>query len=149
MNLKRISVITGLFALMAISAFGQISFSTAIEPALNAPARFGISAAVAGNVTPNNALSMRFGTGPTLMPGYTRSFVEFYPGITLYGDVQGGMTYRSVGGQKELTRIVLYGAGVSTDLGGGVSVSYGLHVNKIEHVPMYPSVYVSIGWGTK
>jgi hypothetical protein len=121
---------------------------------LNAPARFGISAAVAGNITPNNALSVRFGSGSTLLGGYARTLVCFAgcgfwgEGASLYLDAQAGMTYRLAADQKELTRIVMYGAGVRTYLGGGFSASYGLHVNKIAHVPMYPSVYVSIGWGT-
>ena len=144
-----IIVLPLLAALLACSAFGQVAFSSAIEPALNAPARFGVSVAVAGNITENNVLSARFGSGPTLMPGYTRKFVEFLPGIALYGDIQAGMTYRQVAGQKDLTRIAMYGAGVATDLGNGFSVSYGLHINKIAHVPMYPSVYVSIGWSSK
>jgi hypothetical protein len=138
-----------LAVLLSWPAAGQIAFSTAIEPALNAPARFGVSVAVASNVTENNALSTRFGSGPTLMPGYTRKFIEFLPGIALYGDIQAAMTYRQVAGQKDLTRIAMYGAGVATGLGNGFSVSYGLHINKIAHVPMYPSVYVSVGWSSK
>ena len=138
-----------LAVLLSWPAFGQIGFSTAIEPALNAPARFGVSVAVAGNVTENNVLSARFGSGPTLMPGYTRKFIEFMPGATLYGDIQAGMTYRQVTGQKDLTRIAMYGAGVAGDLGHGWSVSYGLHINKIAHVPMYPSVYLSLGWSSR
>lgn len=138
-----------LAVLLSWPAFGQIAFSTAIEPALNAPARFGVSVAVAGDVTEKNMLSARFGSGPTLMPGYTRRFIEFMPGATLYGDIQAGITYRQVTDRKDLTRIAMYGAGVATDLGRGWSVSYGLHVNKIAHVPMYPSVYVSLGWYSK
>lgn len=138
-----------LAVLVSWPAAGQIAFSTAIEPALNAPSRFGVSVAVAGNVTENNVLSARFGSGPTLMPGYTRKFIEFMPGTTLYGDIQAGITYSQVTGQKDLTRFAMYGAGVATDLGRGWSVSYGLHVNMIAHVPMYPSVYVSLGWSSK
>jgi hypothetical protein len=148
MRIKAI-VLPLLAAFLACSAYGQITFSSAVEPALNAPACFGISVAVAGNVTENNVLSARFGSGPTLMPGFTRQLVEFLPGITLYGDIQAGITYRQVAGQKDLTRIAMYGAGVATDLGNGFSVSYGLHVNNIGHVPMYPSVYVSLGWCSK
>jgi len=138
----KIAVITVLLALLAVSAFGQVSVSTAIEPALNAPARFGVSAAVSANFTANNAASFRVGSGHTFLAGLSRSLVYLSnlagAECSLVGDVQGGVTSQR--------RIILYGAAVATDVGQGISISYGLHVNKIEGRPLYPSAYVSVGY---
>jgi hypothetical protein len=135
-----------MFALSALCASGQLTISTAVEPALNAPARFGVSAAASvpmfhGTVWQDddrNSLSVRYGSGRTILGGVSRNFVEFLPGLSLVGDVQAGTTGRS--------GVILYGAAVATDLGRGYSVTYGAHINKIAGRPMYPSAYVSIGY---
>jgi hypothetical protein len=145
--MKKLSCVIGLLAMAALSAVAQVSVSTAIEPALNAPARFGVSAAISAPLPPTwvdgwstakNFVSVRYGTGRTILGGLSRNFVEFLPGLTLVGDVQAG-----VAGRREM---VLYGAGVATDLGDGFSVTYGLHVNKISGSRMYPSGYVSLAY---
>ena len=141
-------IVIAIFLFLSIAAMAQdFILSTSIEPALNAPARFGVYVAGAVNVTENNAFSLRVGTGRTLTPGYARCLLEFYPGVTLIGDVQAGVT-RDRG---EARGMVLYGVAVATDLsrgntGYGFSVTYGLHVNKIADRPMYPSGYVSLGY---
>jgi hypothetical protein len=134
------------------AARAGVTISTAVEPALNAPARFGVSGAVSvpifhGTVWQDddrNSLSVRYGTGRTMLGGLSRNFVEFYPGISLVGDVQAGVTQVAAHNRG----VVLYGAGVATDLGRGVSATYGLHINKIAGAPMYPSVYVSLGFSS-
>ncbi|MGD0869076.1 MAG: hypothetical protein ABSB88_05965 [Bryobacteraceae bacterium] len=145
--MKRLFVITVALVLAALCGFAQVTVSTAVEPALNAPARFGVSAAVSATLPPTwldgwdegrNSVSIRYGSGRTILGGVARNFVDFLPGLSLVGDVQAGTT----GGRG----VILYGAAVATDLGRGYSVTYGAHINKIAGRPMYPSAYVSIGY---
>lgn len=139
--MKRLLVITSVFVLAVLCAGAQVTVSTAVEPALNAPARFGVSAAASVPI-PYFNLSMRYGSGNTLMPGLSRNFVEFWPGAELVGDIQGGVM-RDRGNARG---VILYGAGVATDLGEGFGVTYGLHINKIAGRPIFPSAYVSLGY---
>ena len=145
--MKKLSCIIGLLAMAALSAFAQVTVSTAVEPAFNAPARFGVSAAISAPLPPTwldgwekdkNFVSFRYGSGRTILGGISRNFVEFLPGLTLTGDIQAGETGRR--------GLILYGAAVATDLGDGFSVTYGLHVNKIAGSRMYPSGYVSLAY---
>lgn len=133
-----------LFILVASSAYGQVagSVSTAVEPALVPRSQqVGVSVAGSLNVSPSNSVSLRYGAGNTVLAGVGRSLIEFLPGLTLVGDIQAGGS-RSAG---RVRGVVLYGAGVATDLGNGYSVTYGLHINKPAGTKMYPSVYVSLG----
>lgn len=103
--MKRVFVITVMFALAALCAFGQVTISTAVEPALNAPARFGVSVAGALNVTESNSVSLRYGSGNTVLAGVGRKFVEFMPGLTLVGDLQAGGSHNAA----HTRGLVLYG----------------------------------------
>jgi hypothetical protein len=127
----------------ASGAFAQVTVSTSAEPALNAPARMAVSATVGYNISPYSNLFVRYASRHTLTAGYTRDFVEFGRGYTLYGDAQLGETAY----WWRMRLIGMYGAGVRTDLGSRTSVSYGVHINKIAGWPAYPSLYVELGWG--
>src|ERR1700729_987960 len=70
----------------------QLGLSTAVEPALNAPARFGVSVAATEQVTDHDLFSLRVGSGRTLAPGYTRTLAEITSGVDLFADLQAGMT---------------------------------------------------------
>ena len=137
-------VAAALFILAASSAYGQVagSVSTAVEPALVPRSQqVGVSVAGSLNDSPSNSVSLRYGAGNTVLAGVGRSLVEFLPGFRLVGDIQAGRS-RSAG---HVHGLMLYGAGVATDLGNGYSITYGLHIDKPAGTKMYPSVYVSLG----
>jgi hypothetical protein len=136
----RFVVIT--LALLSGLARGQVTASTAVEPSLNAPARFGVSAAIGVNVTEGNTVSFRYGSGRTMLGGVGRPLADLGRAwgaeCRLVGDVQAGIASRR--------GVVVYGAAVATDVGQGASITYGIHINWIAGRPLYPSAYVSLGY---
>jgi hypothetical protein len=132
------------FLVLASGAFGQTgTISAAIEPALNT-GHFGGSAAVALDLSSESSVSLRAGTGKTVLAGFNSEIVRLTAGdlqFRIHGDLQAGM----IGGR----------AGISTGLYvpvwsiGKYAVSIGAHLVKAGGVSVYPTVYASVArsWG--
>jgi hypothetical protein len=123
--------------------------STAFEPAV-VPIQnhfsFGVAVAGSLNITPNNWVSAQYGYSESITPthtallGFGRNLVEFLPDATLIGTLQVGRTFSRAGDRC----LLVYGSGVTTDLGNGYMVTYGVHINKPQGARLYPSVFVSL-----
>ena len=125
------------------------SISTAFEPAV-APIQnhfaYGVAVAASLNLTPNNWASAQYGYSESITPTHTallgigRNLVEFLPGATLIATIQAGRTFSHAGDRS----LLVYGTGVATDLGGGYTITYGVHINKQQGARLYPSVFVAL-----
>jgi len=125
------------------------SVSTTLEPVvvpIQSHFSFGVAVAGALNLTPANWVSVQYGYSESITPTHTallgigRNLIEFLPGATLIGTLQGGRAFSRAGDRS----LLVYGAGVSTALGDGYTVAYGVHVNKEQGARLYPSVFVSL-----
>ena len=145
--MKKLLLIAVCLCSFALAQSGSIS--TAFEPAV-VPIQnhfsFGVAVAGSLNLTPNNWASAQYGYSESITPTHTallgvgRSLVEFLPGATLIGTFQAGKTFGLAGDR----RLLVYGSAVTTDLGDGYTVTYGVHINKQQGARLYPSVFVSL-----
>ena len=145
--MKKLFLIAVCLCSLAFAQSGSIS--TAFEPAV-VPIQnhfsFGVAVSGSLNLTPNNWASAQYGYSESIIPMHTallgvgRSLVEFLPGATLIGTLQAGRTF----GRSGDRRLLVYGTGVTTDLGDGYTVTYGVHINKPQGARLYPSVFVAL-----
>ena len=130
-----------LLLLLCGAAFAQGTFSTNIEPVLmKHQAQFMVSATGAYSFSQDTAALLHWRSDKAMFGGLTHDFAQFSSCCTLMGDFQLGAQYNG----PHVKGALLWGAGVRTDISDSVTVTYGLHVDKVADARLFPSAYVSL-----
>ncbi len=123
-----------------------ISVSETVEPNSAYTGAVGLSLAVSADVarrSPSNgwvstpySMSLRFGTGSTILAGVGKTFVTLPGPYSIVGDLQAGVS----GGHAA----VAAGPGLRLDMGRGYSVTGGVRLSSLGSLAPRLSGYVSL-----